>query len=71
MRSHSEVIEAFGGLAALATAINVNAKRAVHWPVRGIPSKYWLCVEDAATARGLRVTARDLKRLSPLKVAAE
>jgi len=71
MRSHSDVIEAFGGMAALAAAIKVNARRMVHWPVRGIPSKYWLCVEDAAAARGLRVTARDLKRLSPLKQAAE
>jgi hypothetical protein len=64
MVSHVEVIQAFGGIRGLTAAIGVDWKRAVHWPVRGIPRKYWFDIEDAATERGIRVTARKLREMS-------
>lgn len=51
MLSHSHVIEAFGGVRRFAEAISVPPARAIHWPRRGIPSKYWPAVELAARSR--------------------
>lgn len=69
MISHSDVIAAFGGVRPLAEAIGVDPRRAIHWPQRGIPAKYWLCVEDAAATRSITITARRLKELSARKMA--
>lgn len=60
MLSHSDVIEAFGGIRPLATAIGVKPALAIHWPRRGIPAKFWPKVE---------VAARNLEQ--PLAVTAE
>jgi hypothetical protein len=63
MWSHAHIVEAFGGPAALARAIGVNPKLAVHWPRRGIPAKYWPLVEETETGVRLGITARRLMRL--------
>lgn len=64
MLSHSDVIAAFGGVRPLAEAIGVDPKRAIHWPHRGIPAKYWLLVEDVAVQRNISITARALMEIS-------
>lgn len=58
MLSHSEVIEAFGGVRPLAEAIGVDPKRAIHWPKRGIPAKYWPRVEEVAAKHGVTIAGR-------------
>jgi len=65
MLSHSDVIEAFGGVRPLAEAINVKPARAIHWPRRGIPAKYWPRVEEAAQDREqpIPITAAQLMEL--------
>jgi len=63
MRSHSDVIEAFGGKTALARALGIAPLRAIHWSKRGIPAKYWPCVEETELGRTLGITAGRLKRL--------
>lgn len=67
MQSHADVIGAFGGTRPLAEAIGISPKRAIHWPDRGIPAKYWLLVEAAAAKRKIVVSANDLLRLSSLR----
>lgn len=64
MRSHTDVIEAFGGKAKLARAIGLQPKRLTHWNTRGIPSKYWPDIEEVARHLKLPITARDLRRLA-------
>ena len=61
--SHSDVIEAFGGVRPLAEAIGVDPKRAIHWPTRGIPARYWPAVERVATAKEIKITAHELMQL--------
>lgn len=71
--SHSDVIEAFGGVRPLAEAIGVDPKRAIHWPKRGIPAKYWPAVEGIAAEKNVEITARKLMQLpasAPVAVAA-
>lgn len=63
MMSHLEVIEAFGGSRPLAEAIAVDHRRAIHWPQRGIPAKYWPRVEEAAKERRIAITAAALMDL--------
>jgi hypothetical protein len=65
--SHSEVIDAFGGVRPLAEGIGISPKRAIHWPRRGIPAKYWHLVTKIAAALDppLSVTADDLARTRP------
>lgn len=63
MKSHSDVIEAFGGTRSLAEAIAIEPKRAVHWKARGIPAKYWVAVEKAASGHSVFVTAEMLSTL--------
>lgn len=63
-RQHSDVIAAFGGARAIAEAIGVDPKKAIHWHRRGIPARYWLPVERAAAQRGILVTGWDLLELS-------
>ena len=65
MQSHSDVINAFGGVRPLAEAIGISPSRAIHWARRGIPAKYWPLVEEAAAGKEIGVTARDLRRLPP------
>jgi hypothetical protein len=67
MMSHAAVIEAFGGTRPLAEAIGIDPKRAIHWVSRGIPAKYWPCIEEIAADRQLAITA---VKLSKLPVAA-
>jgi len=63
--SHAEIIAAFGGIRPLADAIGVRPEIAIHWHHRGIPSKYWISIEDAAATRGLLITARTLLATHP------
>lgn len=65
MLSHSDVIIAFGGVRPLAEAIGIDPKLAIHWGRRGIPSKYWLLIEDAAASRNISVSARGLMATHP------
>jgi len=67
MLSHSDVIEAFGGIRPLAEAIEVSPRLAIHWGRRGIPAKYWPLVEAAAASRErpIAVTAAMLMKLPP------
>ena len=69
MKSHSDVIKAFGGVRPIAEAIGVDPKLAIHWPRRGIPAKHWPVVERAAAARDITITAFDLREL-PAEEAA-
>jgi hypothetical protein len=63
MRSHSDVIEAFGGYAVLAEAIGVRPAMACHWARRGIPAKYWPDVEATRHGKRLGITAKLLRQL--------
>ncbi len=63
MDSHTDVIEAFGGQAALAKAIGLPAAQACHWRERGIPAKHWGDVESLAKQVGLPLTVLSLKAL--------
>jgi len=63
MRSHYDVIQAFGGLPALARAIGVDPQMAVHWPKRGIPPKYWPDIEVSALGARMGITARLLRHI--------
>lgn len=71
MNSHAEVIAAFGGLKALADAIQVKPETAIHWPKRGIPARYWPRVERAALERDIPVTTHDLERLMEVESACQ
>lgn len=71
MRSHVEVIEAFGGTKPLAEAIGVDPKRAIHWGRRGIPAKYWHRIEQIAHKHRLVITAVDLGRMSEVLATSE
>lgn len=71
MLSHSDVIAAFGGVRPLAEAISVEPKRAIHWPSRGIPAKYWPAVERVAADRKIDVTAHRLMEMSAQRPADE
>jgi hypothetical protein len=63
MKSHTDVIDAFGGQVALAKAIGLPPTQACHWRERGIPAKHWPDVEDLAKEADIPVTARLLKTL--------
>jgi hypothetical protein len=63
MRSHQDIIEAFGGYGPLAEAIGLNPSTAIHWGRRGIPAKYWPDVEATKAGRRLGITAQLLRRL--------
>jgi hypothetical protein len=63
MMSHAHLIEAWGGVTTLAKAIDVDPKRAIHWPRRGIPAKYWHLVEEASKGKPYAITAVQLQRI--------
>jgi hypothetical protein len=63
MWSHANVVEAFGGTAALARAIDVSPKLTIHWGRRGIPARYWHRVEATELGRKLGITAARLSNL--------
>jgi len=65
MRSHRDVIAAFGGQMALARLLGLPELRTIHWNRRGIPAKYWPCIEETEVGRTLGITAGRLKRLPP------
>ena len=65
MLAHTDIIDAFGGVTALARAIGIDPKLATHWPRRGIPAKYWPAVEETELARRIGITASRLMRLPP------
>ncbi|HEY6254510.1 MAG TPA: YdaS family helix-turn-helix protein [Xanthobacteraceae bacterium] len=71
MLAHSHVIEAFGGLTALARAIGVDPKLTTHWGRRGIPAKYWPRIEETEIARRLGITAGRLMRAAAALEPAE
>ena len=62
---HAHLINKFGGSAPMAKSIGVEPRLAIHWPRRGIPSRYWHRVIDAAAQLNppINVTARALERL--------
>lgn len=63
--SHAELISAFGGVRPLTEAIDIDPRRAIHWPKRGIPAKYWPLVEQASRGKPYAITAVQLQRLPP------
>jgi Meiotically up-regulated gene 113 len=64
IRSHADVISAFGGVRALAKALGIDPKLATHWPKRGIPAKLWPTVGEVAVQHNVSVTARCLMEMS-------
>lgn len=56
IETHRDVIQAFGGQAALARALGVPPTRACHWNDRGIPAKLWHKVEALGRSSGVPVT---------------
>ncbi len=64
-RSHKELITALGGPSSLARDLDIYQPmpRTVHWPSRGIPSRYWHKITELAAAKGLDITAHDLERM--------
>ena len=64
MQSIPEIIDAFGGQAAFARAINRGSSTASEMKRRGsIPSWYWEAVVHAARARGIAGVLECLARL--------
>jgi len=62
MVCHVRVIHAFGGITALAKAIDLDPKLATHWGRRGIPARYWPLIAETEKARKLGITAGALMR---------
>ena len=48
-----EVIEALGGIIAVAKLVGVDSKAVKHWPRRGLPSKTFIALSDALKAKGM------------------
>ena len=71
MQSHRDVIEAFGGQTALAKVLGIPVMRVLPWPKRGIPPRYWPCIEETELGRKLGITASRLKRLPPTSEPVE
>lgn len=65
MQTHRDVVEAFGGQTALAKALGLPLTRVLPWTKRGIPARYWPCIEETELGRKLGITASRLKRLRP------
>lgn len=64
-RTHKALITALGGPSNLARDLDIYRPipTTVHWPTRGIPSRYWHRIAELAAAKGIAITARDLERL--------
>lgn len=63
MMSHLQVIEAFGGTKPLAELIGIDPRRAIHWPMRGIPAKYWPVIEERGAEKAPGITAVKLSKM--------
>lgn len=67
------VIAAFGGPAEMARRFGAGRTAVYHWRVKGIPSRYWVPILDAAQAQGLDQVTREAVMWRPSeapKVAA-
>ena len=67
------VIAAFGGPAEMARRFGAGRTAVYHWRVKGIPSRYWVPILDAAQAAGLDQVTRSAVMWRPSeapKVAA-
>lgn len=71
-RTHKALIVALGGPSMLARRLDIyrGVPTTVHWPARGIPSRYWHRIAELAAERGIKITARDLESL-PIEAPAE
>lgn len=71
-RSHKDLIDALGGPSGLARHLDIykSVPTTVHWPTRGIPSKYWHKVVRLADAKGIAITADDLETM-PVQASAK
>jgi len=67
------VIAAFGGPAEMARRFGAGRTAVYHWRVKGVPSRYWVPILDAAQADGLAEVTREAVMWRPSdapKVAA-
>jgi hypothetical protein len=67
------VIAAFGGPAEMARRFGAGRTAVYHWRVKGIPSRYWVPILDAAQVAGLDQVTRSAVMWRPSeapKVAA-
>jgi hypothetical protein len=67
------VIAAFGGPAEMARRFGAGRTAVYHWRVKGVPSRYWVPILDAAQADGLDQVTREAVMWRPSeapKVAA-
>jgi hypothetical protein len=70
-RTHKALIVELGGPSNLARSLGIYRAipTTVHWPTRGIPSRYWHRIAELAAERGINITAHDLERL-PIEAEA-
>lgn len=63
-----EIIEAFGGNAALAEALGLTQPAVSNWQHRGIALKWWPVLIDLAAEKGLSgITLATLRAAAPIK----
>lgn len=64
--SHRDLIKALGGPIKLARDLGIYrpVPTTLHWASRGIPSKYWHRVADAAAREGIAITPHDLETMA-------
>jgi hypothetical protein len=70
MRTYAQIIEAFGGYAKFADAIEVPANKAAVWRHRdSIPPAYWSAVCQAAAQRGIAINLSTLAEIAATRSA--
>lgn len=69
--THQALITALGGPSDLARELDIYKPipTTVHWPTRGIPSRYWHRVVEIAAKKGMEITPHDLERM-PIRAQA-
>lgn len=70
-RTHHDLIKALGGPSDLARDLGIfrPIPTTVHWPRRGIPSRYWHRITELAGAKGITITPRELETLPTSEAA--
>ena len=64
---HRTLIAKLGGPGKVAGLLGLSPNTPCKWRTRGIPPEYWLALARAAREQGIKITAEDIERNSPLQ----